>query len=276
MPIFSKPTGPAASWEPKEAGDRLAVTAGADPNGVFTSDLSAAEYALLCEAGYEPLGFVLGSTIYHVGMQPGNWSENFELDVLTLAMYNAREIAMSRMRSEAQRLSANGIVGVSLLIQDYVWGEDVLEFIATGTAVRAPDSGAHRAPDGGPFTSNLSVQDFYRLLAAGAAPVAFVLGTCVYHIAHQSFRQMLRQAGQLTEMSLFTQGVYEARELALSRMQTEATEAGATGIVGVSWSVNNYVWGEHGTEFFATGTAIRRLPDGPKLPAPAFTLGLDT
>jgi uncharacterized protein YbjQ (UPF0145 family) len=274
MPIFSKPTGAAASWEPRQAVDRLAVTAGADPNGVFTSDLSVAEYALLCEAGYEPLGFVVGSTIYHVGVQPGNWSENFELEVLTLAMYNAREIAMSRMRSEAQRLNADGIVGVQLLIQDYVWGEDVLEFIATGTAVRAPGSGA-RAPDGGPFTSNLSVQDFYRLLAAGAMPVAFVLGTCVYHIAHQSFRQMLRQAGQNTEMSLFTQGVYEARELALTRMQTEAAEAGATGIVGVGWSVNNYVWGEHGTEFFATGTAVRKLPAGPTLSAPAFTLGLD-
>ena len=269
MPIFNKPAGPAASWEPQQAGARLAVTAGADPNGVFTSDLSVSEYALLGEAGFEPLGFVVGSTMYHIGLQAGKWSENMELEVLTMAMYNARELAMSRMRSEAQQLNADGIVGVRLLIQDYVWGEDVLEFMATGTAIRAlPGLGGNRAPDGGPFTSDLSAQDFYRLLATGATPVAFVLGTCVYHVAHQSLMQMLRQTGQNAEMPLFTQGVYEARELALIRMQTEAAQVGATGIVGVNWSVNSYVWGEHATEFFATGTAIRRRPDRAETASP--------
>ena len=275
--LFSiTPPARSSTWEPQQAGARLAVTAGADPNGVFTSDLSVSEYALLGEAGYEPLGFVVGSTMYHIGLQAGKWSENMELEVLTMAMYNARELAMSRMRSEGQRLNADGIVGVKLMIQEYVWGADVLEFMATGTAVRAtPGQGGQRAPDGGPFTSDLSVQDFYRLLATGATPVSFVLGTCVYHIAHQSIMQMLRQSGATTEMTLFTQGVYEARELALIRMQTEAAQVGATGIVGVNWSVNNYVWGEHGTEFFATGTAIRKRTDGRRLAAPTFTLGLD-
>jgi uncharacterized protein YbjQ (UPF0145 family) len=277
MPIFNKPTGAAASWEPQQASARLAVTAGADPNGVFTSDLSVSEYALLGEAGFEPLGFVVGSSMYHIGLQAGKWSENMELEMLTMAMYNARELAMSRMRAEAQHLNADGIVGVQLLIQEYVWGADVMEFMATGTAVRAlPGASGQRAPDGGPFTSDLSAQDFYRLLAAGATPIAFVLGTCVYHIAHQSMMQMMRQSGQNAEMPLFTQGIYEARELALIRMQTEAAQVGASGVVGVNWSVNNYVWGEHATEFFATGTAISRRPDHGKMPAPTFTLGLDS
>ena len=166
-----------------------------------------------------------------------------------------------------------------------MWGQDVLEFIATGTAVRALGStsgseGAHRAPDGRAFTSDVSAQDFFRLLAAGAVPVAFVLGTCVYHIAHQSAMQSLRQAGQNQEMVIFTQGIYEARELALSRMQAEAAQAGASGIVGVSVGVYNHVWGEHATEFLATGTAIRRLGDEQRLPQtsprPTFTLGLDS
>jgi uncharacterized protein YbjQ (UPF0145 family) len=277
VPIFSKPAGATASWEPQQASARLAVTAGADPSGVFTSDLSVSEYALLGEAGYEPLGFVVGSTMYHIGLQAGKWSENIELEVLTMAMYNARELAMSRMRTEAQHLNADGIVGVQLLIQEYVWGADVIEFMATGTAVRAiPGTASQRAPDGGPFTSALSAQDFYRLLAAGAMPIAFVLGTCVYHVAHQSLMQMLRQSGQNAEMPLFTQGIYEARELALIRMQTEAAQVGASGVVGVNWTVNNYVWGEHATEFFATGTAIRRRPDRNRPPAPTFTLSLDT
>jgi uncharacterized protein YbjQ (UPF0145 family) len=125
----------------------------------------------------------------------------------------------------------------------------------------------------------LSAQDFFRLLASGAVPVSFVLGTCVYHIAHQSMLQSLKQIGQNQEMTLFTQGIYEARELALSRMQAEATQAQANGIVGVNVAVYNHVWGEHATEFLATGTSIRELAADHRLPEtspkPTFTLGLD-
>jgi uncharacterized protein YbjQ (UPF0145 family) len=286
MPLFAnRPAADTAVWEPQAADSRLAHTAGSQAGGVFTSDLSVSEYVLLGEAGFEPLGFVVGSSIYHVGLQVGRWSQNQELQVLTQAMYNARELAIARMRAEADHLGADGIVGVQLRMQMYVWGQDVLEFLATGTAVRALGStgggtaGAHRAPDGRAFTSDLSAQDFFRLLAAGAVPVAFVLGTCVYHIAHQSIMQTLRQAGQNQEMVQFTQGIYEARELSLARMQAEADQAGSSGIVGVNVAVLNHVWGEHATEFFATGTAIRRLGEEHRLPAtspkPTFTLGLD-
>jgi uncharacterized protein YbjQ (UPF0145 family) len=280
MPLFGSSSNDAQTWEPQAADSRLAHTAGAEKGGVFTSDLSVSEYALLGEAGFEPLGFVVGSSIYHVGLQVGRWSQNAELQTLTQAMYNARELAMARMRAEADHLGADGIVGVSLRLQMYAWGQEVLEFVATGTAVKAlAGEGAHRAPDGRAFTSDLSAQDFFRLLAAGAMPVAFVLGTCVYHIAHQSALQTLRQTGRNQEMIQFTQGVYEARELALVRMQTEASQAQASGIVGVDIAVSNHVWGEHATEFLATGTAIRRLSDEHRLPAttpkPTFTLGLD-
>src|ERR1700735_5244867 len=286
MPLFGKgQDGAGATWEPQAADGRLAHTAGAEQGAVFTSDLSVSEYVLLGEAGFEPLGFVVGSSIYHIGMQVGRWSQNQELQVLTQAMYNARELAMTRMQAEADHLGADGIVGVQLRMQSYVWGQGVLEFIATGTAVRALGStgrgteGAHRAPDGRAFTSDLSAQDFFRLLAAGAVPVAFVLGVCVYHIAHQSVMQTLRQTGRHQEMVVFTQGIYEARELALARMQAESAQAKSSGVVGVSVEVNNHVWGEHATEFLATGTAIRRLADEHKLPAtspkPTFTLGLD-
>ncbi len=281
MPLFgSSSSNDAQTWEPQAANSRLAHTAGAEPGAVFTSDLSVSEYALLGEAGFEPLGFVVGSSIYHVGLQVGRWSQNAELDTLTQAMYNARELAMARMQAEADHLGADGVVGVTLRMQMYAWGQEVLEFVATGTAVEAlAGEGAHRAPDGRAFTSDLSAQDFFRLLAAGAVPVAFVLGTCVYHIAHQSAMQSLRQAGRNQEMIQFTQGVYEARELALVRMQAEASQAQASGIVGVNVAVSNHVWGEHATEFLATGTAIRRLSDEHRLPAttpkPTFTLGLD-
>ena len=62
-------------------------------------------------------------------------------------------------------------------------------------------------------------------------------------------------------------------------MQSEASEAQASGIVGVNVQVANHVWGEHATEFLATGTAVRRLAAEHRLPdtspKPTFTLGLD-
>src|SRR5271154_5583252 len=138
MPLFGRDSADTtATWEPQAADGRLAQTAGATPGGVFTSDLSVSEYVLLGEAGFEPLGFVVGSSIYHIGLQASKWSQNQELGVLTQAMYNARELAMARMRSEADHLGSDGIVGVQLRMQMYAWGQDVLEFVATGTAVRA-------------------------------------------------------------------------------------------------------------------------------------------
>src|SRR5580700_11762909 len=124
MPLFGKPGSEStSSWEPQAADSRLAQTAGANPSGVFTSDLSVSEYVLLGEAGFEPLGFVVGSSIYHVGLQVGRWGQNQELQVLTQAMYSARELAMSRMQAEADHLGADGIVGVQLRMQMYAWGQ---------------------------------------------------------------------------------------------------------------------------------------------------------
>ena len=42
----------------------------------------------------------------------------------------------------------------------------------------------------------------------------------------------------------------------MQRMQTEAQELGAEGIVGVSLSRTSHGWGSHVIEFFALGTAI--------------------
>ena len=52
-------------------------------SGFFTSDLSVNEFLLVKEAGFEPLGLVVGISIYHVGFQIGNWNQNQEMDVLS-------------------------------------------------------------------------------------------------------------------------------------------------------------------------------------------------
>ena len=181
----------------------------------FTSDLTVNEFLLVMAAGFEPLGLVVGSSIYHIGFQAGNWTKNQEMDVLTTAMYHARELAMTRMEEEADQLGADGVVGVRLDIGRYEWGADLAEFIAVGTAVKHRDGVLHRAPGGRPFTSDLNGQDFATLLRAGYRPVGMVMGNCVYHVAHQGLRASWKQIGRNQEMPNYTQALYEARELAM-------------------------------------------------------------
>jgi Protein of unknown function (DUF2510) len=64
----------------------------------FTSDLSVNEFLLIKEAGFEPLGLVVGTSIYQIGFQQSNWNQNQEMGVLSQAMYHARELAMTRMQ----------------------------------------------------------------------------------------------------------------------------------------------------------------------------------
>jgi uncharacterized protein YbjQ (UPF0145 family) len=224
--------------------------------GLFTSDLSVNEFLLVRQAGFRPLGLVIGSSIYHIGLQIAGYRQNQELTVLSQAMYEARELAMTRMEEEAEQLGADGIVGVRLDIGRYEWGENLAEFIAVGTAVKHAGGELHRAPSGRPFTSDLSGQEFWTLLQTGHRPVGMVMGSCVYHVAHQTMRQSMRNMGQNVELANFTQALYDARELAMERMQAEAVEAGAEGIVGVDLHERSHGWGSHVIEFFAIGTAI--------------------
>jgi len=53
------------------------------------------EFLLIKEVGFHPVGFVMGSSIYHLGIQTRRWSQSQELAKLTEAMYNARELAMT-------------------------------------------------------------------------------------------------------------------------------------------------------------------------------------
>jgi uncharacterized protein YbjQ (UPF0145 family) len=241
----------------------------------FTSDLSVNEFLLVQAAGFEPLGLVVGSSIYHIGFQMGNWSRNQEMDVLTQAMYHARELAMTRMEEEADQLGADGVVGVRLDVSRYEWGGDLAEFIAIGTAVRHSGGVLHRAPNGRPFTSDLSGQDFYTLLSAGYRPLGLVMGTCVYHVAHQGLGGWFQRVGRNAEMPNFTQALYDARELAMERMQSEAEELQAEGIVGVQLQEGSHGWDSHVIEYFAVGTAVTPISEDHSIPPPSFVLTLN-
>ena len=113
---------------------------------LFTSDLSVNEFALLNEAGFSALGLVMGSSMYHIGYQFQTFNQSQEIQVLTQAMYTAREYAMARMEAEADILGADGIVGVRLDYRRYPWADELLEFMAVGTAVRAATGTATGGP----------------------------------------------------------------------------------------------------------------------------------
>ena len=246
---------------PEHARARLkGLRSAAHPSGVFTSDFSVNEFLLVRKAGFEPIGLCVGSCVYHVGIQYGSWGRSQEMEVLSKAMYHARELAMSRMRAEASSMGADGIVGVKLTIKRLEWDEQLLEFIAIGTGViHAAGHAGFRAHDGGPFTSDLSGQDFWSLLHAGYRPVEMVMGSCVYHVAHRSMLSGLGTVGRNVELENFTAAIYDAREIAIERMQAEAAAAKAEGVVGVDIREGSHVWKSHVIEFFAIGTAVLPL-----------------
>src|SRR5947208_5788270 len=114
---------------PAAARTRMSEMRGGEgKRGLFTSDLSVNEFLLVREAGFDPLGLVLGSSIYHIGFQFTGFFQNQEIQVLTQAMYHARELAMTRMEEEADLLGADGIVGVRLGVNRHEWGSNLAEF----------------------------------------------------------------------------------------------------------------------------------------------------
>jgi len=264
---------------PLDAIKRLRRMAGEGGKPLFTSDLSISEFALLAQMKMRPLGLVMGSCIYHVGYQLPGYYQSQEMQYLSQALYDARERAITRMEAEAEALGSDGIVGVRLEIKNSMFLESSIEVTAIGTGVKAPEGEDHRRPDALPFTSDLSVQEFYLLYKMGYVPSELVVGNCVYHIRHQGWMQQMNNVGANVELDNFTQGIYEARELAMTRMQAEAERNGAEGIVGVNIVERSFTgWNPNVIEFLAVGTSIVRRKNFDHtvaLPEPTVTLSID-
>ena len=77
-----------------------------------------------------------------------------------------------------------------------------------------------------------SGQAFWTLMQTGKRPVGMVMGSCVYHVAHRGMIQSIKQTGRNVELEQYTQALYDARELAMERMQTEAEDIG-DGVLGI-------------------------------------------
>ena len=231
---------------PPAARDRMAEIRA---SGTWGSALSTDEFAAIRGVGFEPVGQVLGACVYNIGYAggyacPGGWSSGVFGGVvtaatqvsgqgdwgtfgpLTQAMYDARRKAIGRMTAECAGLGGHGIVGVSLSFGPFPQGG--LEFRAIGTAVRG--MGAPAPPQ--PFSSDLSGQDFAKLIRAGWVPVGLALGISIgaRHDDWLTRGSALWNAGN-TEVVGYTELVNMARHDARVQLEADVGQMGADGVV---------------------------------------------
>jgi uncharacterized protein YbjQ (UPF0145 family) len=206
----------------------------------FTSNLSVSDYALASLERVQPICQVMGSSVYKVGWQNYPWGGFFsssdpqltELSQLTNAWNEARSLALQRLQREAAIAGAHAVVDVTFTGRRHDFLQDDIEIIVVGTAVRLPEG-----REGPPVLSDLSLPDFTLLRKAGYAPVGVVTASSIWYVIPS--RQTVNatsgwqrfQPNQ--ELPEYTQGVYTARETALSRCTDQALEQGAQGMVGM-------------------------------------------
>jgi uncharacterized protein YbjQ (UPF0145 family) len=217
-------------------------------SGTWGSALTTNEFAAVRAAGFDPVGQVLGSCVYHLGYTasyqcPGAWMGGSSytdtgryaaFGPMVTALYEARRRAISRMTAECQALGGDGVVGVRLSIQRFPAGG--LEFQAIGTAVAARGSTLRLK---NPFTSHVTGQEFAKLVMNDWIPVSLVLGISI-GTRHDDYRTRMavrRWAGN-QEITGYTDLVNRTRSQSRRELATDVSRHGADGVVVSSIDLN--------------------------------------
>jgi uncharacterized protein YbjQ (UPF0145 family) len=219
-------------------------------SGTWGSALSADEFTAIRSVGFEPVGQVLGAAVYNIGYTggyacPGAWAgfggyatpyqsvtavsgagAMGAFGPMVQMLYQARHQAVGRMSEECAELGGHGVVGVSLTIGAFPAGG--LEFKAIGTAVRAPGG----VPLKRPFTSDVSGQDFAKLIMAGWVPVGLAMGISIgsRHDDWLTINQTRWGSGN-AEVSGYTDLVNESRHDARNQLDRDVARLGGDGVV---------------------------------------------
>lgn len=277
MPFFSRPNRDQIAEAARQEQSRQALEAGGLPTrarerlaemvtsaGLTTSDLSPSEAALVKDAGYEPLGLVVGSCFYHVGMLYAQYQDG-ELQGLSRAYVDAQDLAVNRLEQETRSLDAHGVIGVRFEMVRREWAEHMIEVTAIGTAVRARTAGPER-----PFLSDLSGQEFWALREAGYQPRGLVYGNCIWVVYTTAMDDWRNGSWFNQEMSHMTQSVYRCRQLAMQRLAAMAKRESAEGVVGVRFDrrvgplqISGSDRVHHAIYLTVIGTAIAERPAAP-------------
>jgi uncharacterized protein YbjQ (UPF0145 family) len=254
-----------------------------EPPGIWGSTLTCGEFAAVRSAGFEAVGQVFGAAVYAAGAASGyscSGSRASPADPLVRAMYQAGHTAIDRMTAECAELGGHGVVGVRLSWGSFRLGG--LEFTAIGTAVRAPGA-VYRW---GPFTCDLSGQDFAKLITMGWVPAGLALGISIEyrHDDGTTVRQARWGSGN-TEVTGWTELVSRARHDAGRRLETDVSRFGADGAVIAAMQLRvsqrdcpaSVGRRDHIVEATVVGTAIARFSGagqrypGPGHPGPGYS-----
>jgi uncharacterized protein YbjQ (UPF0145 family) len=268
-------------------------------SGTWGSALTSDEFAAIRSVGFEPAGQVLGACVYNIGYTggyncPGSWGawgyggampNRTTTQVssragygsyapLVQAMYEARHKALDRMTAECEELNGHGVVGVRLTIGAFPAGG--LEFKAIGTAVRAPGVGPvstwrHRGSrPKRPFTSDLSGQDFAKLIMKGWVPAGLALGISIgsRHDDWLTVGQTRWGSGN-AEVTGYTELVNDARHDARQQLERDVARLGGEGVVIADMQMRvrerecpvQEGRRDHIVEVTTIGTAIARFSD---------------
>lgn len=213
-------------------------------SSTWGSALSTQEFAALEGVGFDPVGQVLGTAVYHIGY-PGQWycsgswsyfgtgvrtevssSSYAPFSEMVRAMYLARRVALGRATAECAALGGDGIVGVKLRIGHFSAGG--MEFTALGTAVRARSAVRPKQP----FTSHVTGQEFGKLVHAGWIPTGLAFGISIA-TRHDDWRMggLMRLTAGNQEVNGYTQLINLARHDARVQLERDANEHGGDGIV---------------------------------------------
>ena len=201
-------------------------------SGNFTSGLGIGEMLLVREAGFKPLGQVMGSSFYHFAQIMVPVRQSAALPEVERAQREARHLALTRLQHEAAALGASGVVGVRFKMHNREWSQGVQEFSALGTAVRAPDG-----PATVPWLSTLSGQDLWKLHRAGYRPCGLAWGVAVEYVYPNydtwRFIEGFRSSRQNAEIQQYGAALQAARRRAEHALHLEAQALGASGVLGM-------------------------------------------
>jgi uncharacterized protein YbjQ (UPF0145 family) len=249
LTLFGKRSAPVSEDEARAAAVDLArIRAGGIPLGaearlksvategssVFTSDLSAKEYAIAHASGLTPIAQVMGSSVVQHGWQNYGWSSYGggvrEMAAFALPWNLSRQRSFDRLRQEAEFAGADAVIGIEMRAQSFLGDPGNVEYAVFGTAVR--ETTLAPRTDRGPRMSALSAQDVDKLRRIGAETLSVIGHTSVVAVAlSPQANQMMRSWWGNQEMTEITQGVYAARQLAMDEVRRQASAAGANDMV---------------------------------------------
>jgi uncharacterized protein YbjQ (UPF0145 family) len=289
--------------------------------GPWGSALSVNEFSAIREVGFEPVGQVFGAAVYYLATVtgvscPGTTAAGYQLPGaspgalpgalpgaspgaaaasgrslvsgfpgtaagLAQRLYEGRRTAIERMTVECADLGGHGIVGAVPRVDEIPATSltaAAIKFTVAGTAVRADGC----APLARPFASELSGQDFAKLVTAGWMPAGIALGIAVAGLHDELVTASSGPWGTgNAEVPAYTGLITRVRQDARDRLEQSVRDLGADGVVVSAMTLRvrsdpchaHAAATDHFAEAVTTGSAVARFA-GRTRTAPRPTLAV--